>query len=438
MIHIDKNTYIPRVDETLGTLRMHNSLQPIFVDFDKIMMLLGHLQLLLKDTTPALYEYIGKPAKVDVSGNMKMWLMQHEDVSGFEVTKEGISLEKNSVQQAMDSNTLSPLAIELLELYQKISGLIKVRGSLVSLLQNPISDAPSCDGHRMLIVKPEWAPQNTGRVAMRNPAVQNLPRVVQEIITVPKGFVLLHTDSGQIEPRVVYSAYIPDPQIQALINMYNDAYFGVLHYVQMDYGYIASGTTSFTPMEITDEMKDGRKRLKTFNNGVMYGSTSNPTGDRVKAALIDRIGGHPMRKAWIERIKRDISMGKTVVQTAFGTPIDVGNSAKLTAGGMRAGSVEEEMVRLMINNPIQGTAADMMRVSVYEANRIMMNKARKSFIKCYIHDAGVFAIHEDDYDAVSDELATIVSYHVDGWIPINAEPEFGRDGGKAGLIPDLY
>lgn len=438
MIHVTKDTYIPSVDETLGTLRMHNSMMPSFVDFDKVMMNIHFLQVQIEQVSGPLFDIIGRPSGVNAGDNMKAWLMKNEDVSGFNFTKTGLSLDKPSVDAAFESQTLSEFGTDLLKVYQKYSSYVKTRGTLISLLQNPISNVPSCDGHRMLIIRPLFEPQNTGRIGMQKPAIQNFAHEIQEITTVPEGYVLLHTDSGQIEPRIVYSVYIKDPQIQALIRLYNDAYYGILHYITMPEELIISGRTDFQKMEITDEMVEGRKKIKTYTNAVMYGSTSNPSGDPIKEAMINRIGKHPSRLTLIRERTADIQAGKRIVYTAFGTPIDMNKSPKMMDGASRSDSVEDQLLKLSINNPIQGTAADLMRVSVYEANRIMMNKGKKSYIIDYVHDAGRFAIHEDDYDLIADELGDIVHYEVDGWLPIYAEPEFGRNGGKNGLIPDLY
>ncbi len=438
MIHIDKTTYIPSVEETLGTLRSHNKLMPQFLDFDKIMMDISYLQMQIGNISKPLFDVIGTPAKISAAENMKAWLVRNNQTSGFDFGKEGLSLSENSIQGAKDSNTLREETVYLLDVYQKYAKYTKMRGTLVSLLQNPVSNAPSCDGHRMLIINPEWAAQNTGRVAMKNPAIQNLDRVLQELVTVPEGFVKIHTDSGQIEPRIVYSVYLPDPQIKTLIELYDDAYFGLLHYCTMPESYITAGTLEFQKMEITDEMKANRSKIKTYGNAVMYGSTSNPTGDPIKAAMIKRIGQHPLRQKLVRDYMQQLQMGQTIFKTAFGTPIDISNSVKYEEAGARAASVEEERLRLAINNPIQGLAADCMRVSVYEANKLLMNKAKKSFIIHYVHDAGVFAVHEDDYDAAAKELGDIVAYNVDGWIPIHAEPDEGRRGGADGLIKDLY
>ncbi len=438
MIHVTKNTRIPSVEEALGTLRNNNNIMPQFIDFDKLMMELNYLQVQIENVSKVLFDAIGKPVKVDASNNMRNWLMLNCDTSCFAFGKTGLSLSEDSIAGALESGVLNETVTDLLKTYQKYASLARMRGTLVALLQNPISNSPSCDGHRMLIVRPEWAAQNTGRVAMRNPALQNLAHALQELQTVPEGYILLHTDSGQIEPRIIYSAFVRDPQIQALINLYNDAYFGVLHYVSLPDDVRSSGITTFDKMEITDQLKASRQTIKTNNNAVMYGSESNTGGDPIKASLIKYIGKHPSRLEWVEGLRSRIRRGEKVFYTYFGTPIDTSKSPKLEEGNLRARSVEDECLRLAINNPIQGTAADLMRLSIYEANRIMLSKAKKSYIINYVHDAGMFGVHEDDYDKVADELGDIVSYDVEGWLPIHAEPEFGRNGGKNGLIEDLY
>lgn len=438
MIHITKSTYIPRVEETLGTLKMHNSMMPIFVDFDKIMMDISYLQFRLEAIGKELFPVIGKPTTLTGSDNMKHWLYENEDVSAFDKVETGISLDKDSIAKAVESGSLTPFGLETLQLYQKYSYQIKMRSKLASLLQNPMSNGISCDGHRMLILNPIWAAQNTGRVAMKNPDVQNFHHEIQEIVTVPKGYVKYHVDSGQIEPRIIYSAFIDDKQIQALIKLYNDAYYGVLHYITMDESFILSGTTTFTPRDITDEMKEQRALIKRHTNSVMYGSTSNPSGDSIKAAMIKRIGNHPKRRQWLSNLQYAINHGQRIFKTAFGTEINISLSQKLNDGNLRAASIEEELLRLAINNPIQATAADLMRVSVSEANKILSTKSKKSYISMYVHDAGEFAVHEDEMHILEKDLSEIVAYDVDGWIPIYAEPEVGRKNGINGLIPDLY
>ena len=435
MINVHIGDSVPTVESTVGVLTTYNEILPQFLDLDKILQYVSYIELKLKECGGELKEYTGELYGGQALGPMKNYLVCHNYGQYLKTTDAGgISLSKDVIAEILARNDIPDELRKALTVYQKYSSLIHMRSTLLGKLQFPVSAAPSCDGHRMLMVRPQWVAQNTGRIGMQDPAIQNMERELQDIITVPKGYKLIHTDSGQIEPRIVYSYYIPDPQIKALINLYNDAYFGLLHYCTMDKSFIDSGTLQFKPMEITDEMKAGRKKIKTYGNAVMYGSTSNITNDPIKAAMIQRIGNHPMRQRLVADIESKLNSGIRKFPTAFGTPIDISLSKKLSYGSNDL----YQYLKLAINNPIQGTAADMMRISVSAANKLLLQRGQKSAIIGYIHDAGLFAVHEDEYDALASELSDIVSYQVDDWITVHAEPEVGRNNGKGGLIEDLY
>lgn len=429
MITLTKTSPIPSVNQTLEMLRANNNMMPIYIDYDKLLMSMFSMQRKIDAMYNAFQEVTGMNAK---NGVLKKYVLEYAKQRGFlsnflKTDTGDFSVSADSIAAVM-SSTDDEGDKFVIKLYSNISDLTKARGTLIGLLQNPISDKVSCDMHRMLEVRPVWAPQNTGRVAMQKPAIQNLPRNLQELITVPRGYKLLHTDSGQVEPRITYSAFVVDEQIKALIKLYNDAYFGLLHYCTMPMADIRSGRLDFQKLEITEEMKDNRQAIKTNGNAVMYGSTSNKE-EPIKKAMIERIGNHPSRLKLIAKIEDDLNRGRREFNTYFGTPINIYNSPKL-AGGMNQ---REELIRLAINNPIQGTAADLMRASACEAGRLIMS-AKDSYIIAYIHDAGLFCISEDDWDDIGEKLKDIVAYQVDDWVPINAEAdvyEFTNKGAYA-------
>lgn len=435
MINITLNTQVPSVDTTLGILRTHMSMFPTFLDFDKLQQYLSYSLLKAEQIEGPLFDIIGYSKLYEGApiNFMKQWIAKSGTGDAFMSTQTGISLSKDSVDQAFEVPGFPNEVKQVVQSWQSYSGYLKIARTLKGLLQFPVTDLISCDNHRMLVVTPTWSSQNTGRVAMSDPAIQNFNRGIQDLVTVPKGWTIMHTDSGQVEPRITYSWFIPDKQIQTLIQLYDDAYFGVLHYCTMPEEDILTKRLDFIPMEITEDMQANRKKIKTYGNAVMYGSKKNPSNDPIKAAMIQRIGNHPMRKAKISELTAEINSGVRIFKTAFGTPIDISKSPKLESYGGE--SEADELVKLAINNPMQGTAADLMRVSCSRANSILMNKAKNSAIINYVHDAGTFAIHDSDYDKVIDELSDIVAYNVEGWIPIHADPEIGRHGG---LFEDLY
>ena len=281
----------------------------------------------------------------------------------------------------------------------------------------------------MAILRPTWVLQNTGRIGARDPGFMNFPRKHKDIFTVPKGWVLVDTDSGQIEPRVIVSAFIKDPVLKKCIMAYNDAYYGYIHYcLYLSDAERSNPNCEIIPRVIDDDMKSMRSRFKTYGNATMYGSTENKMQDPYKAKFIQYIGNHPARLEWQQRSLAAVTKGDYVVKTIFGTPIDVRNEGSASDRRYEDKSSDlyiKHLGKAALNNVVQGTAADLMRLSVLNAFSILREKSQYSCILGYIHDAGRFAIYEDDYPIVGKEIEDITAYQVDDWIPIYADAHVG-------------
>jgi hypothetical protein len=158
----------------------------------------------------------------------------------------------------------------------------------------------------------------------------------------------------------------------------------------------------------------------------MYGSTENIAKDPDKELFIKYIGGHPSRIKLQKSVEDMIERGERIFYTAFGTPIDITNGPSDSKyADHSSNEYFKHLVRNAINNPMQGTAADMMRFSVLKADSLLRRKAPNSIILQYVHDAGKFMIAESDYDNIIDELKEITSYQVEDWLPIYCDPVEG-------------
>lgn len=437
MLELHRDTPIPNLESCLSILRAHNRVCPNFFDYDKICMYFAHHNYYARLLEGPLRSGLGiaNSPSITLANGMESFLTKSGKAHLFKQTTRGLSLAEESITQAIDSGQLTQLEVSMIEAFQRYNKMKRYARSMLTMMQLPMSGVVSKDNHKTVACTPNWRGQNTGRCAMYDPAIQNLPRELQDITTCPAGFTIIHTDSGQIDPRVTISWVYKDKQISYLINLYDDAYYAIYHYCMiLSDSDISSGRTDFAKMELTDEIKEARKRIKTYVNAVVYGSTSNPTGDPVKAAMIKRLGQHPARLELIERNRYQIDRGDYIFKTYFGTPIDISKSEKLS--GKVPGSKEwyTEMERLAINNPIQGTAADCMRYSVAMAHQKIAERP-DSVILHYIHDAGVFMVADEDIPYLKDFLSDCVGYQIDDWIPIHAEPEYDR---PAGLFADWF
>lgn len=426
-----KSDKAPTVEATMAILQEQTQRFGIPVDYDRLLeyystYTIGGFRLI-----KAVEGYIGYKGtdKHMTDNTMKEFLSRNSVSTGLLLTAGGgYSMAEDSIKSAIDTGLYSKELCTVMQLYSKGSNMVRKVASFKSILAEvPISKVPTFDGHRMAILRPTWTRQNTGRLGASDPGIMNFAKEFSDYQTVPEGWIFIDTDSGQIEPRIICSRYINDVVLKNCIIAYNDAYFGYIHFCEyLSAEERANINTVIRPVEITEEQKMLRKTFKTYGNATMYGSTENRVNDIHKSKFIQYIGNHPKRLQWQEECRKQVDSGQRVFRTAFGTPIDItkgpsdGNYKDKTSDAYFA-----HLYFCALNNPVQGTAADLMRISIARGAALLREKTKYSFILAYVHDSGKYAIHESEYGKVGEDIKGITAYNVDDWIPIYADPKVG-------------
>lgn len=437
MINVSLDTVVPTPYETIDILkRQHMVFGGIPLDYDRICEYYGYYMYKGNYNLRRVNRYItGKDEPIDAD-TFKRWIT-NISTEGLLKTESGKdwSVSADSIESALATGLYDKATREAMKLFAEgMSMRYKVSVFYKLLNDYPILRYPTFDNHRMIVVSPFYSPQNTGRLGMNDPAMQNISRELKDIRTVPRGWVYVYTDSGQIEPRIILSHFIGDKQLKALVRLYGDAYYAYVHYcTKLTKADIASGRTDFKPFEITDEMKEMRSRFKTYGNAVMYGSKVNASNDPFKEAFIDRIGNHNRRIEWYNRVRGQVSSGCTVFSTVFGTQVSIEDTKGNAKYKNNPDALFNHKVKAALNCEVQGTAADLGRLSIKKADFLIQRKAPNSCILEWVHDSDSFAVHEDEYGIVGEELSTITGYNVEGWVPIEAGPEIGISN-SSGLL----
>ena len=229
----------------------------------------------------------------------------------------------------------------------------------------------------------------TGRLASNNPNLQNIPvrtdrgkEIRKAFIPRDEQYVLLSADYSQIELRIVASIS-GDPNMCAAFKKGTDIHTAT-----------AARVYSVAETEVTKEM---RYKAKSVNFGIIYGQGA--------FGLADNLGiSRTEAKTIIDNYKKEFSgiqryMDDTInfarehgyVQTLMGRKRwlrDI-NSANFTVRGFAE--------RNAINSPIQGTAADMIKLAMQKVHEAMKKQKMKSKMILQVHDELVF-------DAVKSEV----------------------------------
>ncbi len=276
---------------------------------------------------------------------------------------------------------LSPLVGDILE-YRELT---KLKGTYLDALPRYISPR---DGriHSTLM----QMVTATGRLASQNPNLQNIPIRSEAGKLIRRAFVakdaahsILSADYSQVELRLM-AALSGDPaMIQAFRNGHD------IH------AETAARLYGVPREEVTADM---RRAAKTVNFGIIYGISSFGLSQRLDcsrteaASLIDSyFAQFPGVKDYMDTLV-STAREKGYAETLCGRRR---NLPDLTAANFNLRAAAE---RTAINTPIQGTAADMIKIAMIRVADLL--QGRKSTLIMQIHDELLIDLHEDEQELI--------------------------------------
>jgi DNA polymerase-1 len=246
----------------------------------------------------------------------------------------------------------------------------------------------------------------TGRLASNNPNLQNIPirsergkEIRKAFIPRDKDYVLLSADYSQIELRIV-AAISGDPNMCEAFRLGKDIHTATAAKV---YGVEESAVT-----------REMRYKAKSVNFGIIYGQGAFGLADnlgisRTEAKAI--IDNYKKEFHGIDKYMKDtisFCQSNGYVQTLMGRKRwlkDI-NSANFTVRGFAE--------RNAINSPIQGTAADMIKMAMVKVQEAMKKDKFKSRMLLQVHDELVFDVLRDE----ADELLPLVLENMQSALPL--------------------
>jgi len=232
---------------------------------------------------------------------------------------------------------------------------------------------------------------STGRLSSANPNLQNIPirtelgREIRAAFTARPGCVLLSADYSQIELRLL-AHYADDRVLVEAFRRGDD-----IHTLT------ASQVFQVAPLEVTPEE---RRRAKVVNFGIVYGlspfglsqNLGIETAEAKKYidAYFDQYRGV---RAFIDRTL-DETRRDGRVRTLFGRvrPIPDINSKNYNLRGFAE--------RTAVNTPLQGTAADLIKLAMIRIDGLIRRRGLKSRMTLQVHDELVFEIPENEVEAM--------------------------------------
>lgn len=289
------------------------------------------------------------------------------------------------------------------EMHPIIPSLLRYRGlqKLVSTYVDALPAQVSPDGRiRTTFLQTGSV---TGRMASKNPGLQNIPIRTEESRSIRRGFVaspgyvMVGIDYSQIELRIA-AIMSHDANLVDIFKRGEDVHTGVAVRV---FGVKAD--------EVTNEM---RRKAKVINFGILYGMGVN--------ALRANLGADTKREEAQEffnayfntftRLAEYLEETKEFARKHGCTETMFGRRRYFPGITSKAPFIRAQAERMAINAPIQGTAADVMRVAMNRVYKYLSeeNKLDDVRILLQVHDELVFEIKDDLVDKVVPKLIDIM------------------------------
>lgn len=231
----------------------------------------------------------------------------------------------------------------------------------------------------------------TGRISSTEPNLQNIPmrmelgRAIRKVFVPKDGYLFMDADYSQIELRV-------------LAHMSGDEQLIEAYRMDEDIHRITAAKVFHTPFEEVTDLQ--RRNAKAVNFGIVYGISSFGLSQDLSitrkeaAGYIDQyFATYPKVREFLDQLVTDAKNSGYAV-TMFGRRRPI---PELTSGNFMQRSFGE---RVAMNSPIQGTAADIIKIAMLEVYRGLKEAGLKSKLILQVHDELLLEVLEEEKEEV--------------------------------------
>lgn len=258
----------------------------------------------------------------------------------------------------------------------------------------------------------------TGRISSTEPNLQNIPvrmelgRAIRKVFVPEDGYVFVDADYSQIELRIL--AHMSGDE--RLINAYRDA---------QDIHAITASEVFHTPLAEVTPLQ--RRNAKAVNFGIVYGISAFGLSEDLSISRKEALEyinkyfeTYPGVKTFLDD---QVKLGKEqgYVTTMYGRKRPI---PELKFGNFMQRSFGE---RVAMNSPIQGTAADIMKLAMIAVDRELREKHLRSRIVLQVHDELLVEAHQEEVEQVVQILTDKMKHAADLKVSLEVEAHEGNN-----------
>jgi DNA polymerase-1 len=262
----------------------------------------------------------------------------------------------------------------------------------------------------------------TGRLSSSNPNLQNIPirtdlgKRIREGFVAETGFKLISADYSQIELRIL-AALSRDKRLLEAFSSGDDIH-----------NQTAAKIFKIKPDSVTPQQ---RRIAKVVNYGIIYGMSEHGLSQEL-------VISHEEAQAFIDNYKSIYPEVQVWIDQAITAASDKGYAETLYKRKRPLPGIKspnrtqaEFAMRTAINTPIQGTAADVIKLAMIRIRRILDDKGFRGGLLLQIHDELLFEIEEPRIDEAKALIKETMEHVVDIGVPIEVSVDVGDNWAQA-------
>ncbi len=383
----------------------------VAVDLEQLTTLEAHYLSRVTQAAEEAYAVIGKQINLGSPKQLQVVLFDELGMPKTKRTKTGYTTDAEALQGLFEK-TEHPFLQHMLE----HRDATKLRTTVEGLIKSVADDGRI---HTTLL----QTIAATGRLSSTEPNLQNIPvrteegRRIRDAFVVGEGFSELMTaDYSQIEMRIM--AHLS--QDEGLIEAFNSG--EDLH------TFVASRAFSMPPEEITPEL---RYRVKAMSYGLAYGLSAYGLSQQLRIstedaksqmeAYFDRFGGV---RDYLHSVV-GIAAKNGYTETVFGRRRYLPD---LNSDNRQRREMAE---RMALNAPIQGSAADIIKVAMLNVHRELVKAKLKSRILLQVHDELVLEVAEGEREQLEKLVRHGMGSAYELAVPLEVSVGYGRSWNEA-------
>lgn len=350
-----------------------------------------------------IYEEAGETFNINSPKQLGVVLFENMKLPGGRKTKTGYSTAADVLEKLAPEH---PVVAKILEYRQ----YTKLKSTYADGLANYIQDDGRIHG------KFNQTITATGRISSTEPNLQNIPvrmelgRLIRKVFIPEEGYRFADADYSQIELRVLAHCSGDEHLIQA----YKE---------QSDIHRITASQVFHIPFdEVTPQQ---RRNAKAVNFGIVYGISSfglsqdlSITRKEAAKYIDDYFATYPGIKTFLDHAVTHAKEEGYVV-TLFGRRRPV---PELSSSNFMQRSFGE---RVAMNSPIQGAAADIIKIAMIRVNQRLKDQKMKSRLVLQVHDELLIEAYEPELDEVQNILKEEMEHAAELKVPLEIDMHTG-------------